>query len=209
MAKNSSFIAMSDFMTSLFMVFLLLTVVLLTEVSRISINEDSAKQTRVELLGELQAEFAQDLPKWDAQILEDLTIRFKNPDLMFSTGSSELKPEFKLVMDSFLPRYLAIISKQTFKPYIKELRIEGHTSAFWANGTDSKSAYLFNMELSQRRALSTLTYTLRNSGNEYDWLVANLYSVGLSSSKPIAVSKDDLTNQRVEFKINLIGNKSK
>lgn len=209
MAKNSSFIAMSDFMTSLFMVFLLLTVVLLTEVSRISINEDSAKQTRIELLGELQAEFAQDLPKWDAQILEDLTIRFKNPDLMFSTGSSELKPEFKLVMDSFLPRYLAIISKQTFKPYIKELRIEGHTSAFWANGTDSRSAYLFNMELSQRRALSTLTYTLRNSGNEYDWLVANLYSVGLSSSKPIAVSKDDLTNQRVEFKINLIGNKSK
>ncbi len=209
MAKNSSFIAMSDFMTSLFMVFLLLTVVLLTEVSRISINEDSAKQTRIELLGELQAEFAQDLPKWDAQILEDLTIRFKNPDLMFSTGSYDLKPEFKLVMDSFLPRYLAIISKQTFKPYIKELRIEGHTSAFWANGTDSRSAYLFNMELSQRRALSTLTYTLRNSGNEYDWLVANLYSVGLSSSKPIAVSKDDLTNQRVEFKINLIGNKSK
>jgi outer membrane protein OmpA-like peptidoglycan-associated protein len=209
MAKNSSFIAMSDFMTSLFMVFLLLTVVLLTEVSRISINEDSAKQTRIELLGELQAEFAQDLPKWDAQILEDLTIRFKNPDLMFSTGSSELKPEFKLVMDSFLPRYMSIISKQTFKPYIKELRIEGHTSAFWANGTDSRSAYLFNMELSQRRALSTLTYTLRNSGNEYDWLVANLYSVGLSSSKPIAVSKDDLTNQRVEFKINLIGNKSK
>lgn len=209
MAKNSSFIAMSDFMTSLFMVFLLLTVVLLTEVSRININEDSAKQTRIELLGELQAEFAQDLPKWDAQILEDLTIRFKNPDLMFSTGSSELKPEFKLVMDSFLPRYLSIISKQTFKPYIKELRIEGHTSAFWANGTDLKSAYLFNMELSQRRALSTLTYTLKNSGKEYEWLVANLYSVGLSSSKPIAVSKDDVTNQRVEFKINLIGNKSK
>jgi outer membrane protein OmpA-like peptidoglycan-associated protein len=209
MAKNSSFIAMSDFMTSLFMVFLLLTVVLLTEVSRISINEDSAKQTRIELLGELQAEFAQDLPKWDAQILEDLTIRFKNPDLMFSTGSSDLKPEFKLVMDSFLPRYLSIISKPTFKPYIKELRIEGHTSAFWSNGTDSRSAYLFNMELSQRRALSTLTYTLRNSGTDYEWLVANLYSVGLSSSKPIAVSRDDVTNQRVEFKINLIGNKSK
>lgn len=209
MAKNSSFIAMSDFMTSLFMVFLLLTVVLLTEVSRISINEDSAKQTRIELLGELEAEFAQDLPKWDAQILEDLTIRFKNPDLMFSTGSSDLKPEFKLVMDSFLPRYLSIISKPTFKPYIKELRIEGHTSAFWSNGTDSRSAYLFNMELSQRRALSTLTYTLRNSGANYEWLVANLYSVGLSSSKPIAVSRDDLTNQRVEFKINLIGNKSK
>jgi outer membrane protein OmpA-like peptidoglycan-associated protein len=195
MAKNSSFIAMSDFMTSLFMVFLLLTVVLLTEVSRISINEDSAKQTRIELLGELQAEFAQDLPKWDAQILEDLTIRFKNPDLMFSTGSADLKPEFKLVMDSFLPRYLAIISKPTFKPYIKELRIEGHTSAFWSNGTDSRSAYLFNMELSQRRALSTLTYTLRNSGADYEWLVANLYSVGLSSSKPIAVSRDDVTNQ--------------
>ncbi len=206
MSKNSSFIAMSDFMTSLFMVFLLLTVVLLTEVSRLNINEDSAKQTRIALLGELQTEFAKDLPKWDAQILDDLTLRFKNPDLMFTTGSSEVKPEFKAVMDSFLPRYFRIITKPRFKPYIKELRIEGHTSAIWSSGTDPKTAYLLNMELSQRRALSTLTYTLQNSGGNYDWLVANLYSIGLSSSKSIAVSSNDIRNQRVEFKINLLGN---
>jgi outer membrane protein OmpA-like peptidoglycan-associated protein len=206
MSKNSSFIAMSDFMTSLFMIFLLLTVVLLTEVSRISINEDSAKQTRIQLLGELEAEFAQDLPRWDAQILDDLTLRFKNPDLMFATGKAEVKPEFKAVMDSFLPRYFAIITKPKFKPYIKELRIEGHTSAFWASGTDPKTAYLLNMELSQRRALSTLTYTLQNSDQNYDWVVSNLYSIGLSSSKPIVVSADDVRNQRVEFKINLLGN---
>lgn len=205
MSKNSSFIAMSDFMTALFMIFLLLTVVLLTEVSRLSINEDSAKQTRIELLGELEAEFAQDLPKWDAQILDDLTLRFKNPDLMFATGKADVRPEFKAVMDSFLPRYFLIITKQRFKPYIKELRIEGHTSAFWATGTDAKTAYLKNMALSQERALSTLTYTLENSGQNYDWAVANLYSIGLSSSKPIAVSLDDVRNQRVEFKINLLG----
>ena len=206
MSKNSSFIAMSDFMTSLFMIFLLLTVVLLTEVSRLSINEDSAKQTRIELLGELEAEFAQDLPKWDAQILDDLTLRFKNPDLMFATGKAEVKSEFKAVMDSFLPRYFYIITKPRFKPYIKELRIEGHTSAFWAAGTDSRTAYLRNMALSQERALSTLTYTLQNAGVHYEWAVSNLYSIGLSSSKPIIVSADDVRNQRVEFKINLLGN---
>ena len=206
MSKNCSFIAMSDFMTSLFMIFLLLTVVLLTEVSRISINEDSAKQTRIELLGELEAEFAQDLPKWDAQILDDLTLRFKNPDLMFATGKAEVRPEFKAVMDSFLPRYFSIITKPRFKPYIKELRIEGHTSAFWATGTDNRAAYLKNMALSQERALSTLTYTLQNSGDHYEWAVSNLYSIGLSSSKPIVVSSDDVRNQRVEFKINLLGN---
>jgi len=196
-------------MTSLFMIFLLLTVVLLTEVSRLNINEDSAKKTRIELLGELQTEFAQDLPKWDAQILDDLTLRFKNPDLMFATGKADVKPEFKAVMNSFLPRYFLIITKPKFKPYIKELRIEGHTSAVWANGSDPKTAYLLNMELSQERALSTLTYTLKNSGENYDWLVANLYSIGLSSSKPIDVSSDDIRNQRVEFKINLIGSNNK
>ena len=191
------------------MIFLLLTVVLLTEVSRLNINEDSAKKTRIELLGQLQTEFAQDLPKWDAQILDDLTLRFKNPDLMFATGKADVKPEFKAVMDSFLPRYFSIITKPKFKPYIKELRIEGHTSAVWANGTDPKTAYLLNMALSQERALSTLTYTLKNSGENYDWLVANLYSIGLSSSKPIDVSSDDIRNQRVEFKINLIGSNNK
>jgi outer membrane protein OmpA-like peptidoglycan-associated protein len=209
MAKNSSFIAMSDFMTSLFMIFLLLTVALLTELSRINVNADAANQTRIALLGELKAEFAQDLPKWDAQILDDLTLRFKNPDLMFATGSSDVKPEFKMVMDSFLPRYFGIITKPKFKPFIKELRIEGHTSAMWALDTPPRVAYLLNMELSQKRALSTLAYTLQNSGENYDWLVANLYSIGLSSSKPIVVSNNDVRNQRVEFKINLFGGTSK
>jgi outer membrane protein OmpA-like peptidoglycan-associated protein len=62
------------------------------------------------------------------------------------------------------------------------------------------------MALSQERALSTLTYTLQNAGDHYEWVVSNLYSIGLSSSKPIVVSSDDVRNQRVEFKINLLGN---
>ena len=96
------------------MIFLLLTVVLLTEVSRISVNEDSAKQTRIQLLGELEAEFAQDLPKWDAQILDDLTLRFKNPDLMFATGKAEVKPEFKAFSAVIPPTFMVLSIKILF-----------------------------------------------------------------------------------------------
>ena len=209
MSNNSSFIAMSDFMTSLFMIFLLLTVVLLTEVSRLNMNEDSAKETRIALLGELNTEFAQDLTIWEAEILNDLTVRFNNPDLMFDTGSAEIKQKFQDVMGNFLPRYIAIISKPKFKPFVKELRIEGHTSAVWGKEPDPRIAYLKNMDLSQKRALSTLSFVLQNSGDDYDWIVSNLYSIGLSSSKPIYVSSDDARNQRVEFKINLLGRNAK
>jgi outer membrane protein OmpA-like peptidoglycan-associated protein len=46
------------------------------------------------LYRDLNQEFKEELEIWDAEILEDNTIRFKSPEVLFDTNSSELKVLF-------------------------------------------------------------------------------------------------------------------
>ena len=102
------------------------------------VNVDSVKevavlydQKRDELYNELVQEFGQDLDRWNAEIEEDLTVRFNEPTILFDVGSAQLKRRFRVILDDFFPRYLALITREDFRDNIDELRIEGHTSSFW------------------------------------------------------------------------------
>ena len=147
------------------------------------------------------------MKQWNAELLGDMTIRFNDPTVLFTTGSSDLKPKFKEILGEFFPRYVALITSDKYRSAIKEVRIEGHTSAVWLGQSDPKTAYFLNMGLSQARTRSALEYVLRlpNVERDQQWLIEHVTANGLSSSKPI--SKDEkteqaqLTNQRVEFRI--------
>ena len=45
---------------------------------------------REKLYSDLQDEFRNDLPKWGAELDRDLSIRFKEPEVLFASGKSEL-----------------------------------------------------------------------------------------------------------------------
>lgn len=48
----------------------------------------------------LLVEFKDDLPKWNAEIDEKtLTVRFKEPDILFSVGSDLLTPKFQEILN--------------------------------------------------------------------------------------------------------------
>ena len=95
-------------------------------------------------------EFKDDLTKWNAEIDEQtLTLRFKEPDILFGVGSDLLTPKFQQILNDFLPRYIAVISQDKYKDYIEEIRIEGHTYPFWAGAENRNQEYLNNMILSQ------------------------------------------------------------
>jgi outer membrane protein OmpA-like peptidoglycan-associated protein len=136
-----------------------------------------------------------------------MTLRFNNPEVIFATGKSELRPQFKDILASFIPRYISIITDPKFKSAIKEIRIEGHTSPIWT-GASEEEAYFKNMELSQSRTRATLEFILRmpELKNNIGWIKSHLTANGLSSSKPIYknTSKEEidfLASQRVEFRI--------
>lgn len=166
------------------------------------------ERKRAELFEALKQEFSADLPRWNAEIDSDLTIRFREPDILFDVGSARIKPRFVAILSNFFPRYLDTISQAEFYDAIDEVRIEGHTSSFWnrANPTPPQEAYLRNMDLSYSRSRSVLRFVMGLSEIEPNlpWLRQHLTANGLSSSQPIldADGREDWRrSQRVEFRI--------
>jgi ankyrin repeat protein len=105
----------------------------------------------------LKNEFNSDLTKWDAEIKEgSLIFRFKNTDMLFGHGSSELSAYYKTILNDFFPRYLNVINN--YKNEIELVRIEGHTSSVYSSAKDENEKYTKNKELSTKRANSVLTY---------------------------------------------------
>lgn len=163
---------------------------------------------RAELYQALKQEFSTDLPRWNAEIDEDLTIRFKEPDILFDVGSARIKQRFVAILSNFFPRYLETIRQAEFYDAIDEIRIEGHTSSFWnrANPTPPQEAYLRNMDLSYSRSRSVLRFVmgLEDTRPALPWLRKHLTANGLSSSQLILDAngeEDWRRSQRVEFRI--------
>lgn len=208
--QEDHWIPLADLMTGLMMFFMLLAVAFMIKVEadsekikRVAILYD---QLRSDLYNDLDTEFRKDLGRWGAELDADLTVRFKEPDVLFDTGSAALKPKFTVILNEFFPRYSSILSSDKYRNSVTEIRLEGHTSSTWGQGTASEEAYFKNMELSQSRTRSTLQYVLQlpQVREEQAWLRRYLTANGLSSSKLItgADGKENPTrSQRVEFKI--------
>lgn len=206
-SNQTHWIPLSDLMTGLMMVFMLIAAAFMLRVEQTTtLVVKEYQETKNDLSRALQKEFAENLKQWNAEMLGDMTIRFKDPNVLFDTGSATLKPSFKEILDNFIPRYMKIITSEKYKDSIKEIRIEGHTSKKWSSNTDELTAYLKNMHLSQERAQSALEYILSLSTinqNQF-WIREHLIANGFSSSKPIKRidgTIDDDVSQRVEFRI--------
>ena len=204
-------IPLSDLMTGLMFLFLLIAVAYMVQVE---LQAQKAKkvaliyeQTRQELYQDLYHEFRSDLPKWGAELYPDtLTIRFKEPDVLFQTGSDRLQTKFTEILDSFFPRYVRILTSPKYRTAISEVRIEGYTSTIWHVGSTPQEAYIGNMELSQSRTRSVLNYVLAMPDMQtyWPWLRERVTANGLSSSHLIINhdgSEDQGSSQRVEFRV--------
>ena len=206
-SSNSHWIPLSDLMMGLMMVFLLLATMYMLRVEQTTtLIVKEYETTRNNLHRALQKEFEQNFKEWDAELLGDMTIRFKNPEVLFATGSDKLKTKFKEILNDFTPRYIKILTGDQFKDSIKEIRIEGHTSTFWKNSSSSLDGYFKNMTLSQARTRTTLEFIflLPETVENEEWLKTRLTANGLSSSRPITnknLKIDEEASQRVEFRI--------
>lgn len=201
-------IAVSDLMSGLMMLFLLIAVMYLVIVERKNDEIERVvvlyEDLREELYTDLLQEFAPDLPLWGAELDKELKFRFTNTDLLFEEGESDLKLEFATILSDFFPRYMAILSSAVYRDEILEVRIEGHTSSSWSQAQSNDDAYLLNMALSQERTRTTLGYLLNLEAvaHEKDWLRERLTANGLSSSQLIVNAggdEDAERSRRVEF----------
>lgn len=201
--------SVSDMMSALMIIFLFIAIAFMIKVQQ---QQDAMnhliidyRDVKVNIYNDLYNEFKDDFSKWDAEIdPQTLSIRFQEPDVLFATGSKEINPKFKAILDDFFPRYIAILS-QKYGDDIQEIRIEGHTSSEWNGQHGTMEAYFKNMELSQARTRTVLKYTITLPAvtNQQEWLIEKITANGLSYSQRIkenGVENPD-KSRRVEFRI--------
>ena len=202
--ENPFALSIGDLMAALLLIFvLLLTTTLLMLQEEFEKKSDVAERytaVKENLYKQLLIEFKDDLKKWNAELdPKELSMRFKEPKVLFEYDKYTLREGFKDIIDNFFPRYIKVLTMPEFKDTIEEIRIEGHT--------DSDGGYFYNMKLSQDRTRSVLEYSLSVLQNDAkkDWVKKLLTANGLSSSKLIYDSNTKTENQgasrRVEFKV--------
>jgi outer membrane protein OmpA-like peptidoglycan-associated protein len=207
--EESHWVSVSDLMTSLMMIFLFVSVVLMREafIERDKIREIavSYQEIQIAIYNALVTEFGKDLASWNAVIERDtLTVSFHAPELLFAPGRNELSEAYQQLLDSFFPRYLRIL--QQYESSINEVRIEGHTSTYWNRNATPEEAYFQNMELSQGRTRTVLSYIYHQQTDEATqaWIKRNIAAVGLSSSRLLKLDdgvEDEEGSRRVSFRV--------
>lgn len=206
---SEHWMSVSDLMAGLMMVFLFISIALmrtaLIERDKIKDVAVAYQENQVKIYDELVKEFDKDLLKWDAEIdKNELSFRFKSPDVLFGIGETELKPHFREILSDFFPRYHSVLSR--YKSSINEIRIEGHTSSDWNSSSSKDYAYFKNMELSQGRTRSVLKYVydLEKVRDDKTWINKHVAAVGFSSSRPVLDeegSEDKSRSRRVSFRV--------
>lgn len=202
-------ISISDLMSALCGIFALvmITIVVQLNMEKAEYTSKNAKaenyySMQQELYQEMLEEFENDLEKWNAEITKDLTIRFKDSNVLFEPWSANLKTEFKSILTNFFPRLIHILEKEQFSSEIDEIRIEGHTAREQRKSFNQD--YKEGMELSQERTREVMLHCLDTlNTHQRTWVQENIAAIGYSLSRPVKINSEINweASRRVEFKV--------
>lgn len=123
--------------------------------------------------------------------------------IFFAVDSDTVRKEGQEFLNSFVPQYLSVLLSDAYRDSISEIIIEGHT--------DSEGSYMYNMDLSQRRAFAVAQFCLDESNNvlsrDQIRILRNILTAnGRSFSNPIYDENgqiDAQASRRVVFKFRL------
>lgn len=115
---------------------------------------------------------------------------------MFDVDSYELKQEAKEMLKIFIPRYVEALYSD-YEGNISKIVIKGHT--------DDVGSYLYNLDLSQKRAYSVATFIVGEEIGDYkykDKVLKDIEAIGRSEAELIkntdgTINKD--ASRRVEL----------
>lgn len=209
----------SDMMAALLLMFILIMAFTLSQSLKLYEDKIKVQEEQQQLLDAQQKEIDEIIGvKMD--IIQALSEVFKNSNLtidideqtgaialdssvLFAYNSAELTPEGTQFLNHFLPLYISVLRGDTYRPYISEIIIEGHT--------DTAGDYMYNLNLSQRRAYTVAQYCLSGEQSIFDpATVEDLRTIMTANGKSFSdpVYKEDGTvdaakSRRVEIKFRL------
>ncbi len=195
-------ISLSDMLSGLLMMFILfLTLVLLdyrTVLEEKQGELDKLLGVRAHIIHALTQEFSQEHISIEVDPHTG-AIRFQG-GVFFEHDSTEITESGKEYLRAFIPRYMSIILRPEFQPYISQVIVEGHT--------DKTGTYLYNLDLSQRRAFAVVRYVLSEDFPDFperEAMQQVITANGRSYSQPLEENGviDWDKSRRVEFKFRL------
>ena len=154
---------------------------------------------RTDIIGELQDAFNSSNMEVDAQTG---SITFSS-DVLFRYNSASLTPESKKTLQAIIPLYLEVLLQDSYRPYIAEIIIEGHT--------DTDGTYKSNMTLSYNRANAVANFCQDSKNGLSEEKIEQLRQLltvnGRSFSNPVYHENSTEINmagsRRVEIKFRL------
>lgn len=119
-------------------------------------------------------------------------------NILFERGEATLKPEAKLELKKAFEDYIGTLVKDNnIRPHLDKIIIEGHT--------DSDGSYIFNLKLSQDRALAVMEYLLSlEFSNRYN-IKPLMIASGRAYLDAIKINgiEDKEASRRIEIKFRL------
>ena len=171
---------------------------------KIAIQEETLKEQH-ELLNKLEAIMSEQQQKLDdligirKELVKDLSKEFGDSDLkvtvdektgaitfdssiLFDYSKAVIKPSGEEFLSEFLPRYAEILLSPKYRNNISEIIIEGHT--------DTEGTYMYNLQLSQKRALAVAEFSLSDKSgvlnkDQLEGMRALVSATGRSYSNPV------------------------
>ncbi len=119
-------------------------------------------------------------------------------NILFDKGSAQLKEEAKASLKKAFEEYIgALVTNPVIKPHLDKIIIEGHT--------DSDGGYLYNLDLSQRRAFAVMNYLLTLDFAEKYNIKPLITASGRSYLDAVKVNgvEDKEASRRIEIKFRL------
>lgn len=120
-------------------------------------------------------------------------------NVLFDEGKYELKEESKIALkDALYDYFQTILDNPEINEHVDKIVIEGHTN--------SKGTYLYNLELSQKRAFSVMDFLLTLDFKNHEKLKKLIAASGRSFLDPVFTkngTEDADASRRIEIKLSL------
>ena len=156
---------------------------------------------KADLISDLKQEFDQHslnvvIDEADGSIALDSNV-------LFGYNENVLTDEGNVMLSEVLPIYCKVLMSEKYQDYLAEVRIDGYT--------DTSGDYLYNLRLSQERALAVANYLMAGAGTfltaeEQSNLQSKLTANGHSMSNPVYYEDGQINmdaSRRVEIKFSL------
>ncbi|XEC95688.1 OmpA family protein [Paenibacillus tarimensis] len=222
--KESFWVSYTDLMSALLIVFALVIMITMYDTQSAYEKQQEAMRQTEEAIKEKEAameetnKLIEEVVGVKSRIIQELVKAFKDSDLdlqvdqqtgaiRFSGGvffdyrSSEVSALGRLYLEDFIPKYISILLSDKFRGEIAQIIVEGHT--------DTDGSYLYNLKLSQDRALSVVQQVFDPTFPQFAYqepLKEVVTANGRSFSVPILDANGDIDpdkSRRVEFKFRL------